>query len=181
MHERAVGRDQIVEEISSSMGCSTIDRPPPLSMNTTSDAAVCVSSALRMAFAARMDSAVGVGCPPRKYRKPRICRWTTNRTGLAIPPDEDSPTCCQGFGHRMSGNADGDHQDARVGLQIVVLADAQHAALAVHVTRKRSCNRGLGQRVAEDLASGVAHCVELRFAIGIKHGQVYKDSSRATC
>ena len=34
------------------MGFSTIDDPPPLIINITSDAAVCASSALRIAFAA---------------------------------------------------------------------------------------------------------------------------------
>src|SRR5580700_1240730 len=39
--------------------------------------------------------------------------------------------------------------------------------------RKRLGNRGLRQRVAKDLASCVAHLVELRFAVSVRHEQDY--------
>src|SRR5580658_2362777 len=56
---------------------------------------------------------------------------------------------------------------------IKIFADAQYTTLAVHVPRKRPVNRGLRQRVAEDLASSGAHLVELRFAVGVRHEQDY--------
>ena len=57
-------------EISSSMGFSTIEEPPPLSRITSAEAG-CASSTRSTALAAWIDSAFGVGCPPRKYRNPR--------------------------------------------------------------------------------------------------------------
>src|SRR5271156_27501 len=62
---------------------------------------------------------------------------------------------------------------------VKILADTQHASLTVHVPRKRLGNRGLGQRVAKDLASSVAHLLKLRSAVSVRHGQDYKDGSRA--
>ena len=53
-------------EISSSIGFSTMDDPPPEIMKMTSEAASSARKDLRIASAARMDSVVGVGCPPWK-------------------------------------------------------------------------------------------------------------------
>src|SRR5271168_3094365 len=114
-----------------------------------------------------------------KIAKAAYLRGRLDRTGYDAFERRLADLLGQGFGHRVSGLADGDHQDARIGLQIVkIFADAQHAALAVHMPGECFGDRSLGQRVAEDLASSVAHFVELRFALGVRHGQDYKDRSR---
>src|SRR5260221_12772179 len=48
-----------------------MEEPPPEIIKMASEAGSRAVSDLRMASAASMDSSVGVGCPPRKYRKPR--------------------------------------------------------------------------------------------------------------
>ena len=81
--------------------------------------------------------------------------------------------------HRVSGLADGDHQDARISLQIIkIFADAQQPALAMHMPRKTPGNRSFLQRVKKNLPRRVAHLAEQRITIGIKHEQIYKDTSR---
>jgi hypothetical protein len=44
----------------------------------------------------------------------------------------------------------------------------------MHVPRKCLGNRGLGQRVTKNVASGIAHLAKLRFAVG-GHGKDYND------
>src|SRR5271155_3367748 len=79
--------------------------------------------------------------------------------------------------HRVSSLADGNHQDARIRIEMVkIFADAQHTTLTMDVFRKCLGNRGLSQRVAKDLASNVAHFAKLRFGISVRgHRMDYKE------
>ena len=62
------------------------------------------------------------------------------------------------LGHGVPGFADRDDEHAPVGVEVVeIFADAQDAALAVHVASERSRNAGFSERVLEDLARCVAH------------------------
>src|SRR5271165_444700 len=84
----------------------------------------------------------------------------------------------EGFRHRVSGLADGDHQDARIRIQMVkIFTNAQYPTLTMHVPLKRLKNRGFGQSVTKDFASRITHSMKLRFGIGVSHGQDYKDRS----
>src|SRR5271157_2812924 len=74
---------------------------------------------------------------------------------------------CQGGGHGVSGLADGDNEDAVIGIEIVqVVADAQDPALAVHVAGESACDGGVVQRGDENLAGRLAHLAEVVLTFG---------------
>ena len=75
--------------------------------------------------------------------------------------------------HGVSGLTDRDDEYAAVGVEVVeILANAQDAALAVHVARECAGDAGFGKRVLEDLAGGVAHGGE---GGGIGHDVDYRE------
>ncbi len=82
-------------------------------------------------------------------------------------------------GHGVRGLADGDDEDAIVGIEMVeVFADAQDAALAVHVAGEGGFDGGVFEGRGEYLAGGFAHAGELLLALGsqVGHGRDYRDS-----
>src|ERR1700687_1519225 len=84
-------------------------------------------------------------------------------------------------GHGVRGLSDGDDEDAIVGIEIVqIVADAQNAALTVHVAGEGVFDGGILQRCGEDLTGGVAHAAELLIALGRyrEHGRDYMVVSR---
>ena len=79
--------------------------------------------------------------------------------------------------HGVRGFSNGDDEDALVGIEIVeVFADAQNAALTVHVAGKRAFYGGVFERGGEDLAGDFAHAAELLVALGsqVGHGRDYR-------
>src|SRR5262249_39702460 len=57
-------------------------------------------------------------------------------------------------------------EHAPVGMKIVqILANAQHAALAMHMTGEGALNRGVLQGGCEDFAGDITHVTELLFAL----------------
>jgi len=75
--------------------------------------------------------------------------------------------------HGVSGLTDRDDEYAAVGVEVVeILANAQDAALAVHVARECAGDAGFGKRVLEDLAGGVAHGGE---GGGVGHDDDYRE------
>ena len=152
------------------MGFSTIDDPPPLSINITSDAAVCASSALPNRVRRVNGFGIGRGMSAAKIAKAAHLRGGLDRTGHDAFERRLADLLRQGLDHRVSGLADRDNQHARIRLQVVkIFADPQHSALTMHVPRKCPGNGSLGQRVTKDFAGGVAHLAKLRFAVGIGH------------
>src|SRR5208282_945758 len=70
-------------------------------------------------------------------------------------------------GHGVRGFADGDDEDAVVGVEIVeIFSDAQDAALTVDVAGEGAFDGGVLQRGGEDLAGDFAHVAELPLAGG---------------
>jgi hypothetical protein len=60
----------------------------------------------------------------------------------------------------VSGLADRDHEDSCVGVEIVkIVAHAQDATLAMHVTRESFGDGSLFESVPENFAGGVTHGV----------------------
>ncbi len=60
--------------------------------------------------------------------------------------------------HGVRRFADGDHEHAIVRIEIVqVFADAEHSAIAIHVTLKRPVDAGFGESVLEQMARGDPH------------------------
>src|ERR1700674_1872777 len=82
----------------------------------------------------------------------------------------------QGLDHRMSSLAQRHDEYVRIRVQVIkILADAQNSPLAMHVPRKTFNNRGLSEHVLENFAHGITHAAKLEFAIGVTHGENYKD------
>src|SRR6266576_5019451 len=68
----------------------------------------------------------------------------------------------KGCRHGMSCLADGNHQYARVRIEIVqVFANAQHSTFATHVKGERAFDRGVLERGGEDFARNITHLPEL--------------------
>ena len=73
----------------------------------------------------------------------------------------------QRIDHGMRGFADGDHQHAVVGIEVVqVFANAEHSAIAIHVTLKCPVDAGFGESVLEQVTRGDPHVQGKRLAIG---------------
>src|ERR1700687_1453383 len=80
-------------------------------------------------------------------------------------------------GHGVRGLADRNHEDAMEGIEMVqVVADAQDAALAVHITGEGTFDGSVLQGGVEYLTGDVAHAPELLVAHGRDrgHGGDYK-------
>ncbi len=74
-------------------------------------------------------------------------------------------------GHGVRGLSYGDYEDAVVGIEIMqVFADAQDAALTMHVAGEGGFNGGVFQGGGEYLASDFAHTSELLVAGGSQAG-----------
>ena len=77
---------------------------------------------------------------------------------------------------RVTGFPKGDNQNARKRMQVIkILADAQHAALAMHMPRETSGNRSFGQSMQEDVACALAHACEIR------HAEIIKTAKAISC
>ncbi len=101
---------------------------------------------------------IGCGMSAAKITEAAHLRRRLDRTRHNTLERSRADLLCQRLHHRMSGFADGNHQHARIRMQIVkVLADAQHPALTIHMPRKCLGNRSLGQRVAKDFPGRITH------------------------
>jgi len=80
--------------------------------------------------------------------------------------------------HGVSGFADRDHKNAMVGMQIVqIVANAQHAMVALDATDKRFGNAGFRERLLKNVARAVTHALELQVGGG-RHQRNYNDGRR---
>ncbi len=83
-------------------------------------------------------------------------------------PSKRLPACIsKRIDHGLRRFADGDHQHAVVGIEIVqVLADAQHSAIAIHVALKRPVDAGFREGMLKQMTRGDSHVQGKLFAIG---------------
>ena len=69
--------------------------------------------------------------------------------------------------HGMRRFADGDHQHALVRIEVMqVLADAQHSAIAIHMTLKCPVDAGFLEGMLKQVAGGDPHVQRKLFAVG---------------
>ena len=69
--------------------------------------------------------------------------------------------------HGMRRFADGDHQHAVVGIEVVqVLANAEHALVAIHMALKCPVDAGFRQRMLKQMTRGDPHVQSKLVAIG---------------
>src|ERR1700716_2396946 len=74
-------------------------------------------------------------------------------------------------GHGVRGLSDGDDEHTIVGIEIVqIVADAQNAALTVHVAGESVSDGGILESGRKDLARRLAHASKLLGALGRKIG-----------
>src|SRR5262249_29027987 len=120
---------------------------------------------LRVQRAERLQNGIGgayrfliwLWMAPRKVAVTRELRRL--RAGIGDDALHGRPNLLrQALGHAMAGLAEGNSQYARIRLQVVeIVANAQHAALIVHVPRESPLDAGFVQRVRKDFSRHGAH------------------------
>ena len=96
-----------------------------------------------------------------KITEPSNLRRGLNRTGHDSL-QRQSELIGERLNHRVSGLTQRHDEYAGIGMQIVkILTHAQQPALAMHMARETSADRGSARACMKIFARGLAHCCEI--------------------